>query len=502
METMPTEKIGKLLSIGTVGGDPDTVWAAEDALKEGRRSYIEKQSITVSPDGKAAVVFGDLGEKGGYDVYISEPVGSPLRRYPNSGISAVRVYNSPKLVFSPDGKQLLVTRAAERGDECWLLPWPAGSGKPQQVLMKMPHEGGTPLIGWMPDNRHVVAALVPGAGMGLHLFLADTQSDRVRQITQGTGSETSPSVSPDGKAILFAEGSSDGDIISMSLADGSTKPLVVTARSESLPAWASHAPVMVYLSDRLGTEDLWLHTESGDGSSTERPLVTRASFSSTTPKWMYGATLSPDGKRAIFVTVAFDMGTTSLWEAAVAGGAPVKLTDDSKDTEFTGDWSPDGSQFAYIALQPDGKVAMKLVRTSGGATPRTLVPEMVGDVPSWSPDGNWIAYSTGQDQWHLVSPDGTKHLDLGKFETVNLGWSKDSKTVYGIRIADGKWHLSSLDIAAGAGHVRDIKELDASLDPRTHLGPAMRFTVSPDGKSLAYSTAKVESSIWMLRGWD
>jgi len=187
----------------------------------------------------------------------------------------------------------------------------------------------------------------------------------------------------------------------------------------------------------------------------------------------------------------------------VAGGAPVKLTSDvGKDTEFTGDWSPDGAQFAYVAIEPDGKDVLKIVRTSGGATPRTLVPDIGGDVPSWSPDGYWIAYSEGEDHWHLVSPDGTKHLDLGTIQTANLGWAKDSKTVYGIRTDGAKLYLFSLDVTAQPAKPHDIKELDSSLQPRTHLGPAMRFSLAPDGKSFAYSTAKDESSIWMLRGWD
>jgi Tol biopolymer transport system component len=435
-------------------------------------------------------------------VYFSEPLGSPLRRYPNSGISTARVFNAPRLQFSPDGKQLLLIRAGDTGkEESWLLPWPAGSGKPHQVLTKMPHEGGTPPFTWMPDSRRVVASLVASIGTGQHLFLADTKSDSLRQITQGTGNETYPSVSPDAKTILFSESASDGDILSMSLADGSTKPLVVTARSESIPAWAAKANEMVYMSDRLGTEDLWLHTEQADGTSAERPLITRDSFASSPPKWMYGAALSPDGKRVIFVTVSAD-GAASLWEAAVAGGAPVKLTSDSgKDTEFAGDWSPDGAEFAYIAIQPDGKSALKVVRTSGGATPRTLVPDIGHNVPSWSPDGNWIAYSN-ENRLYLISPDGTKHRDLGDIDTWNLGWAKDSKTVYGIRSDGTKYYLFSIDVAADQPKLHDIKQLDSSLQPRSHLNPAIRFTLAPDGKSFAYSIAKDESSIWMLRGWD
>jgi Tol biopolymer transport system component len=74
----------------------------------------------------------------------------------------------------------------------------------------------------------------------------------LRQLTEGMADENTPSVSPDGKSILFAEDKSDYDIVSMSIVDGSTQPLVVTARSEELPAWAERADSMVYVSDRRG----------------------------------------------------------------------------------------------------------------------------------------------------------------------------------------------------------------------------------------------------------
>jgi hypothetical protein len=42
---------------------------------------------------------------------------------------------------------------------------------------------------------------------------------------------------------------------------------------------------------------------------------------------------------------------------------------------------------------------------------------------------------------------------------------------------------------------------DSSLQPRSHIGPAIRFSVAPDGKSFAYAIAKPESSLWMLQGF-
>jgi Tol biopolymer transport system component len=472
----------KMLSIGTVGGEPDLLWTIPD---------IEDWAVAVSPDAKAAVVLGK-GSDGLIDLYISQPIGSPLRRYPSSHLASHAIFNGPQMRFSPDGRRLLVIRAGDDGvEQSWLLPWPPGSGTPREVLRKLPHDAGTPVFDWMPDNRRIVAS------ENAHLFLADTRSDRLQQLTQGTGDDSTPSVSPDGRSILFAEERRDYDILSMSVTDGSTQGLIVTPRSESMPAWAAKANALVYASDRLGPEDLWLHT----ADAPDRPLVTRASFPSDPPKWIFGAALSPDGSRVIFDVVSRD-GKCRLWEASVAGGAPVPLLDASEPgTQFTGDWSPDGSQFVFLQVQPDGSVGLGMVRTSGGARARTLAASGVTSrVPSWSPDGQWIAYCGRDQMWRLISPDGARRRDLANADTPNLGFSKDGRTAYGIRSQGTDWYLFSLDMATAKLH--DIRQLDGSLRPRSNLSPAIRFTLAPDGKSFAFSILKSANSLWMLQGFD
>jgi Tol biopolymer transport system component len=481
LQEAPGPQPDQVLSVGTVGGEPDVLWTVPE----------DPQSlVAVSPDGKAAVVL-TKGTDGVYDLYISDPIGSPVRRYPSSRIASHGIYNAPQISFSRDGKKLLVIRAGDSGaEESWLLPWPAGSGTPRRVLAELPHDTGTPEVDWMPDNRHLVASA------NAHLYLADTRSDRLQQLTQGTSNESLPSVSPDGKSILFTETRSDFDILSMSIADGSTQGLIVTARSENMPAWAAKANSLVYVSDRLGTEDLWLHT----GEEADRPLVTRASFPSNPPKWIFGAALSPDGSRVIFDTV-FSSGKVELWEASVAGGAPVPLLDPSEHgSQFTGEWSPDGRQFAFAEIEPDGAQSLKIARTSGGAHAQTIASGLIIGVPSWSPDGEWIAYNSRGNSWRLISPDGARSRDLGVIDTPNLGFSKDGRTAYGIRDDAGKLYLFSLDI--GTAKLRDIKQLDGSLRPRSNLNPAIRFTLAPDGRSFAYAIAKSESSVWMLQGFD
>jgi eukaryotic-like serine/threonine-protein kinase len=489
LQTVATGDPDKVFSIGTVGGEPDLLWTVPGP---GNSAKI----LAITPDSKTGVLLY-RGEDNLYDLYISDPIGSALRRYPSSQVSSHSTYNHPRLRFSPDGKQLLLIRAGDSGtEEFWLLPLPAGSGTPRRILKTLPHEQGTPPFDWMPDNRHIIVATTKGVDATRHLYLADTESDLWQQITQGTGYEDTPSVAPDG-SILFAERTTDYDILSMSLTDGTTQPLIVTARSENMPSWASKADSLVYCSDRLGTQDIWLHPKDGE----DHPLVTRASFRSDPPKYLFAPVLSPDGTRVIFVTVTMK-GSGALWEVSAAGGTPVLLLETSQpyQQQFTGDWSPDGSHFAFLLVEPDGKTSLNVVRTSGGATPQRLVEVGTHGIPSWSPDGKWISFNGDNFEWHLISPDGKQHRDLGIIKTVNLGFSKDSKTAYGIRIdAAGKWSLFSLDIETAK--LRDIKQLDSSLRPSSNLNPGIRFSLAPDGKRFAYAIAKSESSLWMLQGY-
>ncbi len=475
----------QVLSVSTVGGEPDVLWTLSN-MNQGLFA-----TVAVSPDGNAGVAY--YQEKNNpTDLYISDPIGSPLRRYPDSHVSAHGTSNFPKMRFSPNGKQLLLIRAGDSGvEESWLLPWPAGSGTPRQVMKKIvPHEGDTPNFTWMPDSRHIIAAI------DSHLFLADTRSGRLQQITQGTSDDESPAVSPDGISLLFTESNEDYDIVSMSLADGTTHGLIVTPRDECMPAWAARSDSLVYVSNRLGELDIWLHTRDGP----DRPLVTSASFAHDPPKWIWAPVLSPDGARVIFVATE-KTGEIQLWEVSVTGGAPVRLVDASdKSTQFTGDWSPDGKKFAFIGSEPAGETSLKIVRTSGGAVAQKLLEGAAAIVPSWSPDGKWIAYRDEKFHWHLVSPDGKQHRDLGIIKTQNLGFSKDGRTAYGIRVDNSKPILFSLDIQTEK--LRDIKVLDISLSPQFLIEPSIRYTLAPDGKSFAYSTLKAANSLWMLQGFD
>jgi eukaryotic-like serine/threonine-protein kinase len=493
-------KVIHLYSIASVGGEPQSIMQFDPP---------KTINATLSPDGNTAAFFM-LGPDGKRSVYLSSPVGAPLKPYTPAPFAGNAVFGAPKIKFSPDGKKILLLRAGESGNaEAWLLPFPAGSGDPRLVLQHLPHAASTPGVSWMPDSRHVVVTTVLRPGAPGHIWLADTESDSMRMLTTGTAFDTSPTASPDGKTILYSQYDSDLNIVSISIADASIKDLVSTGRNESMGAWAANAPRFAYVTDRNGPPEIWMH--SGDGS--ERPIVTLDAFPAGSINQFMDPVLSPDGERVIYSAIE-SSGKSVLWMSSVAGGPPIPVTPNAV-MPIGGDWSPDGARFVTMETG-GGHHKLSIVSTSGNAPTVPLLDlgtVYTGMLPSWLPTGDWIAYKDDTG-WHLISPDGKSRKYLGDIGAANLAFSKDGRTAYGIRTDGLVWYLFSVDVAnapAESEHsaslpdppkVFDIHQISEDDAPRSRMNPGIRFSMNPDGKSFSYSTGRSQSSLWLLQGWQ
>jgi Tol biopolymer transport system component len=346
----------------------------------------------------------------------------------------------------------------------------------------------------MPDSRHVVLSRAAGEGEPLHLWMADTESARLQELTFGTSYEVEPSVSPDGKKILFTQSTENYDIASVSLADGKAGRLIATDRGEYMPAWAAHRARFAYVSDRNGPLEIRLHAENGE----DRALVTEADFPKGTTRILMTPSLSPDGEKLVFVHVPVS-GLSHLWIVSLAGGAPVRLTTSEMD-EYGGSFSPDGNCFVFLSTI-DGNEAIAVQRV-GHQSPVEVLKRDLRDnaIPDWSPSGDWISYSDGK-AWNLVSPNGKSTRALGRIETPHLAFSKDGKRLYGIQAVQfepDRQMLFSIDV--DTLKMRTIADVGRDNTPKTNVYPGMRFSVAPDGKSMIYSSAKEKRNLWMLEG--
>jgi eukaryotic-like serine/threonine-protein kinase len=484
-----TQAPGGLWSISPVGGEPQPLYAIE--------TDREANSASISRDG-SALAWMHRGEDGAFDVWTASPPGAMPKAYEPAPFTTRTVVAQPWVKFSPDGKQiLLIWNPAAGGPEAWLMPYPASAAHPpHRVLEQIPMSaGGNPTFSWMPDSRHVVLATAPVGGVPDQLYLADTLSGTFAVLSGGTRPQGFPAVSPDGSKLVSREFFGDFDVVSVDVATAAVTPLIATQRSEEMPAWASKEAALVYVTNRNGAPEIWLHKTD----QLDRPLVTARDFPPDTTDAFEGPILSPDAARVIYTRLERN-GPGRAWISAVAGGSPVRLVKTSAERDWPGSWSPDGNWFAYAHFQ-GGRRSLYKVKTTGQAVPDALQGVIAGDaVPVWSPTGEWILYFDSDRGMKLISPDGKMTRYLSAAGLVACAFSADGQTIYGIRqIAAG---LELFSTGVNGGHEKTIGSLSAEYLPAASANPSLRLSLAPDGKSLTYSTVKVTSDLWLIEGLD
>jgi hypothetical protein len=280
--------------------------------------------------------------------------------------------------------------------------------------------------------------------------------------------------------------------VAVDLSSAAVHPFIATERNELMPAYAAHKPLLAYVTDRNGPQEIWLHSPD----SADRPLVTARDFPGTPVQWLMGPALSPEGDRVVYTKIDLGSSANRLWISAVAGGQPVQLTNDVASAEFPGSWSLDGSWFVYVSIQ-DGKVNLVKVKTSGQAAPVVLRADISYDnqaVPIWSPTGDSILLGET-----LYGPDGKSARSLGDHRSEGYAFAPDGKRLYGIRPEGDDRLLFSVDVGTGAE--TKIGKIANEDRPRSNLNPALHFTLTPDGKSMVYGAAKFKSNLWLLEGF-
>ena len=194
---------------------------------------------------------------------------------------------------------------------------------------------------------------------------------------------------------------------------------------------------------------------------------------------------SPDGQWLAFTR--HEGATIFLFVRSADGKIERRLTTHN-NPEFDADWSPDGKRLvlAYDKSSPNqGDIDVNIMNVDGSdfkplaGTDGKLSHE---EWPSWSPDGNWIAYSSTRDdnqELYVVKPDGSQRKRL----TTDLGidahpaWSPDSKRIV---FATSRWGDMELAVmnADGTGLTRLTESPGLDDYPRW----------SPDGKRIAFAS--------------
>ena len=138
-----------------------------------------------------------------------------------------------------------------------------------------------------------------------------------------------------------------------------------------------------------------------------------------------------------------------LWIGELSSGAVTQITSNTDppcDREYTPHWSPDGTQLTYWRDphedgQPTG-TSVVVISVDGTDERRLTDPAMFADSPDWSPEGEWIVFSTSPllefqccqvSTLYRMYPDGSGMEQLTHYATEELCATQPRYT------PDGQW---------------------------------------------------------------
>lgn len=266
------------------------------------------------------------------------------------------------------------------------------------------------------------------------LFLSDPDLTSPRPIEGGLGAVISPVFSRDGRQIAFWSATSPTSYARHLFVQGVDDPGPARQISGSAPsiqghvtppAWSIDGSRLVYAASTK--EGLRLASAPVDGS--ELTFLTAANglqpwtpVASPDGRWLAFRSRSP---QADLVVMPFD------------GGNPrILLTvEESSDAFVNLAWSLDSTRVVFHRPDPQGGPAVvETIDIRDGSIVRVSRPGGHSMDPSWSPDGRWISYGfevDGVRHQVIVAPDGSEYRDLGTVGGCLMGWSPDSKYLFG-----------------------------------------------------------------------
>jgi dipeptidyl aminopeptidase/acylaminoacyl peptidase len=277
--------------------------------------------------------------------------------------------------------------------------------------------------------------------------------------------------------------------------------------------WVAYSVFQLNKDENTSMSNIWI--ASLDGKKKQQLTYSRQN-SNSLPKW------SPDGQWIAYLSDAGEDGTTQIWLISTKGDKAEQLT------EFYGEisdysWSPDSRKIAFIGsedksegdeprpividryqFKADGQGYLTNARDHlyvynfRNESTMLLTPGEHDEFsPSWSPDGQYIAYVTkrGKDSdrhlnydIYLIKPDsGQKEQQLTHYQggdmnpdfESGISWSPDSSKIAYLRSREDQWIYYSPS---------QLSVVDIRTNQERIVAPLDRWFYKPkwsrDGKSI------------------
>jgi Tol biopolymer transport system component len=247
-------------------------------------------------------------------------------------------------------------------------------------------------------SNNTAAAGRSGAAAALIFLLAAACSDRaatspeIPRLGAPLAAKNGPNALPTTGRIFFASGQTGNHELYSINPDGTDlRRLTYTTGNEDYPSVSNDGRKLVYLkSEPNSPQNIW--TANTDGSRQ------RLLFSAPVGMAIQSARFSPDGRQ---IAVSFAEISTQKFRVGVmdANGGSLTVLTTGDDTGRLPSWSPDGLQLAFFGTTPgvDGTQVFTMNVDGTNRQQRTSIdPTTFGccKFAEWSPDGSQILFAT------------------------------------------------------------------------------------------------------------
>jgi len=317
------------------------------------------------------------------------------------------------------------------------------------------------------------------------------------QLTDQSGPEYFPSLSPDGKSVAYtAHVNGNWDIYLQRV--GGKNPINLTKDSpanDTQPAFSPDGDRIAFRSDREGA-GIFLMGATGEN-------VKRLTDFGFNPAW------SPDGNYIACADegptdVAFGWNTNSrVWIVSVATGEKRQVT---RDDSIQPNWSPHGQRIAYEGRRNATQRDIFTIPAQGGEPVEVTNDPAMDANPVWSPDGKYLYFASDRSGsmslWRIPIQEETGKV-LGPPEAVSppsaysvqMSFSRDGK-----RMVYSQWlrgaNLQQVAFDPVKGTITGQPIAVTKFSSRSVYSPDL----SPDGEWLAFgSGGSKQENLFVIR---
>lgn len=263
------------------------------------------------------------------------------------------VHNGSLPVVSPDGSRIAFT--SDRGGANDLFVISSDGSNERQLTHTTEAEGN---LGWTAKGKQILFSVFKDDQS--RLYAIDPDGNNQRELAGVPG--RAPTLSPDGKRLLYMAGTWTATRLMVSALDGSNAKQITDGSSIAWNnQWSPDGKRIAFTGRDNPQSELAVFVMNADGSS--RQQITHVPAEEGGAQW---PVWSPNGRRlAIQVNSRVQKNSAHIWIVDVATGKAQKLAAHAETyLDETPSWFPDGRQIAFQSNRT-GKIEVWVMNSDG-----------------------------------------------------------------------------------------------------------------------------------------